>query len=137
MLLNINATLSEKRRVNEWKDTESVINWLKNIPNKHLFKFLIFYQGLLSINKKKLLWENIRFGKRYISIFDKNIEAVFHAKKFILCYNDDPCVKKRESNFEVIMGAYDILIDILCCHYLANALVRIILGCIVVTELLF
>ena len=40
------------------------------------------------------------------------------------------------------MGAYNgaevcELIDILCCHYLANALVRIILGCIVVTDLLF
>ena len=101
MLLNINATLSEKWKVNEWKDTESVINWLKNIPNKHLFKILRFYQGLLSINKKKLLWENIRYGKRYISIFDKNIEPVFHAKKSILYYNDDPCVKKGKATLRL------------------------------------
>ena len=96
MLLNINATLSEKWKVNEWKDTESVINWFKNIPNKHLFN-----HGLLSINKKKLLWENIRYGKRYISIFDKNIEPVFHAKKSILYYNDDPCVKKGKATLRL------------------------------------
>ena len=34
--------LSEEINVNEWKNTESVINWLKNIPDKHLYKFLMF-----------------------------------------------------------------------------------------------
>ena len=42
ILQNINTTLSEKIKVNEWKNTESVISWLKNIPNKHLYKFLMF-----------------------------------------------------------------------------------------------
>ena len=42
ILQNINTTLSEKIKVNEWKNTESVINWFKNIPNKHLYKFFMF-----------------------------------------------------------------------------------------------
>ena len=36
ILQNINKTLSEETKVNEWKNTESVINWFKSIPNKHL-----------------------------------------------------------------------------------------------------
>ena len=42
ILQNINATLSEEIKVNERKKTESVINWFKNIPNKHLYMFLTF-----------------------------------------------------------------------------------------------
>ena len=42
MLQNINTTLSEKIKVNEWKNTESVINRFKSIRNKHLYKILMF-----------------------------------------------------------------------------------------------
>ena len=39
ILQNINKTLFEEIKVNKWKNTESVIKWLKNIPNKHLQVF--------------------------------------------------------------------------------------------------
>ena len=42
ILQNINKTLSEEIKVNEWKNPESVINWSKSIPNKHLYTFLMF-----------------------------------------------------------------------------------------------
>ena len=38
ILQNINTTLPEKK-INEWKNTESVINSFNNIPNKYLYKF--------------------------------------------------------------------------------------------------
>ena len=57
--------------------------------------------------KEKLLWEAIRFAKLYISITNKDIEGIFHARKSLLYYNDEPWVKKGESNFDVSMGAYD------------------------------
>ena len=34
-------------------------------------------------------------------------EAIFHARKFLLYYNDEPWVKKGESNFDFTIGAYD------------------------------
>ena len=34
--------LSEEIKVNEWKITESLINWFKNVPDKHLYMFLMF-----------------------------------------------------------------------------------------------
>ena len=57
ILQNINKTLSEEIKVNEWKNPERVINWFKSIPNKHLCTFLMsdikdFYPSV----KEKLLW---------------------------------------------------------------------------------
>ena len=68
-----------------------------------MFNIKDFYP---SINEK-LLWEAIRFAKLYISITNKDIETTFHARKSLLYYNDEPWVKKGESNFDVSMGAYD------------------------------
>ena len=34
--------------------------------------------------KEKLLWEAIRFAKRYIFITNKDIEVIFHVKKSLL-----------------------------------------------------
>ena len=108
ILQNINKTLSEEIKVNEWKNTESVINWLKSIPNKHLYTFLMFdITDFYPSVKEKLFWEAIKFAKLYISITNKDIEAMFHARKSLLYYNDEPWVKKGESNFDVSMDAYD------------------------------
>ena len=57
--------------------------------------------------KEKLLREAIRFAKLYISITNKDIEAIFHARKFLLYYNNEPWVQKGKSNFDVTMGTYD------------------------------
>ena len=45
--------------------------------------------------------------KIFISITNKGIEGIFHARKSLLYYNDETWVKKGESNFAVSMGAYD------------------------------
>ena len=51
--------------------------------------------------KEKLFWEAIRFAKLYISITSKDIEAIFHAWKSLLYYNNEPWIKKGKSNFYV------------------------------------
>ena len=108
ILQNINKTLFEEIKVNEWKNTVSVINWFKSIPNKHLYTFLMFdIKDFYALIKEKLLWEAIRFDKLYISITNKDIEIIFYARKSLLYYNDEPWVKKGESNFDVSMDAYD------------------------------
>ena len=108
ILQNINKTLFEEIKVNEWKNIESVIKWFKSIPNKHLYRFLMFdIKDFYPLIKEKLLWEAIRFAKLYISKTNKDIEAIFHARKSLLYHNDEPWVKKGESNFDVSMGAYN------------------------------
>ena len=57
--------------------------------------------------KETLLWETIRFAKLYISITNKDIEAIFHTRESLLYYNNEPWVKKGKSNFDATMTAYD------------------------------
>ena len=102
ILQNINKTLSEELKVNGWSNAESVLNWFKSIPNKLLHTCLIFdIKDFHPSITEKLLWKAIRLTKRYISITNKDIEAIFHARKSFLYYNDEPWVKKGESNFDV------------------------------------
>ena len=68
-----------------------------------MFDIKDFYPSV----KEKLLWGAIRSAKLYIYITNKDIEAIFHARKSLLYYNDEPWVRKGESNFDVSMGAYD------------------------------
>ena len=49
----------------------------------------------------------MRFAKLYISVTKKDIEAIFHARKSLLYYNDESWVKTGESNFDFSIGAYD------------------------------
>ena len=68
-----------------------------------MFDIKDFYPSI----KEKLLWEAIRFAKLYISTTNKDIEAIFHARKPLLYYKDEPLLRKGESNFNVSMGAYN------------------------------
>ena len=45
--------------------------------------------------------------KHHISITNKDIQAIFNARKSLLYYNDKPWIKKEESNFDDTMSAYD------------------------------
>ena len=60
------------------ENTESVINWFKNIPNKHLYKFLMFdLKDFYPSIKEKLLREVTRFHKLYTSITNKTLKQYF------------------------------------------------------------
>ena len=75
---------------------ESVINWFKNMSNKHLYKFLMFdIKNMYHSIKEKLLWETTRFAKRHIFITSKDIEAIFQARKSLLYYSNETLVKRR------------------------------------------
>ena len=83
-----------------------------------------------------------RFVKRQNSITNNEIEEIFDERKSLLYSNDEPWIKKGESNFYFTMCPYDAaevceLIGILCCHFLINTLARVLLGCIGMTASLF
>ena len=49
----------------------------------------------------------IRFVKRQFSVINEDIEAIFDRRESLLYYKDEPWVKKGESNFNVILSAYN------------------------------
>ena len=41
------------------------------------------------------------------SITNMDIEAIFHARKSLLCYSEELWIKKGENNFDITISAYD------------------------------
>ena len=78
----------------------------------------VSYQAPLPINKREAVIGDYKIAKRYISITNKDIAAIFYSRKPLLYYNVD-----------ATMGAYTgkevcESIGILCCHSLVNTLTR-------------
>ena len=95
ILDQINTQLVIKLRVNEWKNTISVIKWFKNANNKRLYKFLQFdTKGFYRSIKETLLHEAIQFAKEHVPITRKDVERIFHARKSDLHNDGQPWVKK-------------------------------------------
>ena len=66
-----------------------------------MFDIKDFYPSI-----KKAVMGGHKISKLYISITNKDIKAISHARNPLLYYNDEPWVRKGESNFDVSMGAY-------------------------------
>ena len=109
ILDDINNRLREKLKVNQWKNSNSVISWFNSIKDKPSHTFLSFdiVEFYPSITEK-LLDNVIKWAKTLTNIPDDCITIIKHARKSLLFYQDKTWVKKsHESLFDVTMGSYD------------------------------
>ena len=93
---HINKSVREKLNVHQWRNTEVVITWFRNIKtngSSTFIKFDIadFYPSI----SKDLLLKVISFAKSITSIQDKLIETILHSRKARLFNKNDVCVKKK------------------------------------------
>ena len=92
-----------------WKNTDAVLKWFQNIPNKNQYSFISFdvvdfYQSI-SID---LLNAALDFASSYDHITDEEREIIIHAKKSCLYNSGDFWGKRSSTNlFDVTMGSYD------------------------------
>ena len=108
ILDKINVDLKNKLRVNQWKNTKSVIEWFKGISDKTAHTFTMFdIKDFYPSIKENLLKEAINFAKTHITLSKNDIEVIFHARKSLLFSNGDTWIKKEDGLFDVTMGAYD------------------------------
>ena len=101
-------TIKLKTLANQWKNSEEVISWFRNIKNKsskYFFKFDVvsFYPTI----KKPLLDHAISWAKQYATLTNEDINIITHARKSFLFLNSQPWKKKSGDDFDVTMGAYD------------------------------
>ena len=68
-----------------------------------MFDIKDFYPSI----KEDLLIEALKFAKQHVTIKSKDRETICHARKFLLCKEGEPWIKKRSNNFDVTMGSYD------------------------------
>ena len=93
ILGKINIQLLSSIKVNQWKNSDSVINWFKNIPEN--ISLELFNKGL-------------QFAKSLYKISDEEISIIMQARKTLLFNDNEPWVKKfGDKDFDVPMDCFD------------------------------
>ena len=129
ILENENKNLVKSLNVNQWRNTDSVINWLNTIENKSqcFFKQLDIIEFYPSISEN-ILDTAINFAKQHTDIFDENLRIIKHCRQFSLYKNHKPWKKKgTDSCFDVTVRSYNgVEICELVGIYLLSSLANII-----------
>ena len=97
---NINTKVRSLSAVHQWKDTDAVINWFKNIQNKIKCIFMQvdieeFYPSI----SKELLQKAINHVSTFVRINNEEINVIMRSKRSLL-FDSNP-------NFDVTMGNYN------------------------------
>ena len=90
ILENLNSKLRTELSLNQWKNTASVIEWFKNINEKHLNKFMLFdIKEFYPSIKENLLRNALEFASAITTISSKDKEIIHHARKSLLFNNGE------------------------------------------------
>ncbi len=109
VLDEINEKIRAILNVNQWKNSQSVIEWFNNINDKtnHTFVSFDIVEFYPSITKE-LLNRVIEWAKSLVPITDEYISIIKHARKSLLFNGNTSWVKRNgNSMFDVTMGSYD------------------------------
>ena len=109
ILDSINKKLLNATRVNQWKNTSSVLQWFKQLPNKQRCAFITFdvVEFYPSISET-LLQRALDFAANYVTISDDDRHIILQAKQSLLFNNGNPWQKRNTGTlFDVTMGSCD------------------------------
>ena len=103
-----NKNIREAMGLNQWRNTDTVIDWFMGIRNKHLCKFVLFdIKEFYPSITENLLKKALTFAEAHTHLSDDDKAIIHHARKSLL-FNDQQTWIKRDSGlFDVTMGAYD------------------------------
>ena len=109
ILDKINSNLRKILNLNQWKNTQNVIEWFGNIKGKHRHSFISFdivdFYPSISEN---LLDQALSWASNLAIITKDEISIIKHARKSVLFNDGKPWTKKDSNNlFDVTMGSYD------------------------------
>ena len=103
ILDKINLAIREHFSLNQLKNTQNVIDWFNEMPDKKVHKFLVFViKEFYPSIKGQLLKEALDFANSYINLPENGKKIINHARKSLLTW-----IKKKSGLFDVTMGAYD------------------------------
>ena len=105
----INNSIRGSAEFNQWRNTDSVIQWFRSINDKKQCKFIkfdivSFYPSI----SQELLLKAINFAQEYTNITQHTIDTIMNSRKSFLFHKDAPWVKKcTNEHFDVTEGSYD------------------------------
>ena len=109
ILEKVNTILVDSVKVNQWKDTDNVINWFNAIKDKSQCCFIQlgiaeFYPSVI----ESILDIAISFARQHKDISNENLRRMKHYRKSLLYNNQEPSKKTNtDSCLDVTMGSYD------------------------------
>lgn len=93
---------------NQWKNSDEVINWFKNLQNKENMSFIKFDIVSFYPSISEELFNNaINWAKQFYKFNKLEMEIIQNARKSVLFYENNPWVKKDGKDFDITMGSYD------------------------------
>ena len=101
--------MAGKIGTNQWRNTQQVINWFKNLRHKDNRRFIKsdisdFYPSIL----EDILSRAISYARTIITIEDKVIDTIKLARKALLFGKEGTWVKRGENPlFDVTLGSFD------------------------------
>ena len=109
ILDKINQHLLASTNINQWKNTQNVLNWFDKIENKRDVAFIQFdIEDFCTSVTMELLYKSIQFAKEITSISDEDLNVIIQSRKTLLFHNQELCVKSEgDENFDVRKGCYD------------------------------
>ena len=94
--------------MNQWKNTDDVIDQFKSIEDKQHCKFVIFdIKDFYTSIKESLLKQSLDFAEKYTKVISEDKVIIKHARKSLLFNKQQIWIKKESGLFDVMMGAYD------------------------------
>ena len=93
----VNTILVDSVKVNQWKDTDNVINWFNAIKDKSRCCFIQldiaeFYPSITEYS----LDTAISFARQHTKISKENLRIIKHCRKSLLYNNQKPWGKKTK-----------------------------------------
>ena len=107
MLSQIISVVKVKSQLQQWKNTDSVIDWFKKLENKQKLHFIQFdvVNMYASINLE-LVKDAITFATRFTEISQDMKDTILQATNSFLCSNGEIWVKKQGGIFDITMGGF-------------------------------
>ena len=103
-----NLAIREHFGLNQWKNTQNVIDQFIKISNKKLHKVVVFdLKEFYPWIKEELLKEASDFSNNSINIPENDKKIINYARKSLLFNKQQTWIKKESGLFDVTMGAYD------------------------------
>ena len=108
ILEKIVAKVKVKTKVNQWKNTDSVIHWFKGLQNKQRLTFISFdIESYYPSISEDLLRRTIDWAGTFTNISEEDKQIIFACKESILFSKGVPWVKREGEEFDITMGSYD------------------------------
>ena len=107
MISQIIVDVKEKSQLLQWKNSDAVITWFKQLKNKERLKFIQFdvvdFYGSIT---EELLENSITFAARFTEIDQITKDAIIQAAQSFLYSETQFWTKKTGDTFDVTMGSY-------------------------------